>query len=216
MFFQQYLRRAAPRAPTQADEAREAPETQPRGSRRLLIIFLILSTFTGATFISVISMIPLYLVDRFGVSAETAGAFLGLIYSSGLWVGPVAGHLSDRFGRIPALLTMCFLSGPMIALLNVVEYGWGLFVFLFLLGVVIYVRMPVSESFVVANTPPQNRSTVLGLYFFGSMEGGGLLTPALGYLIDRVGFVVGFTVAGAALFLVTVLCAAGLKKERGQ
>jgi MFS family permease len=76
--------------------------------------------------------------------------------------------------------------------------------------------MPVSESFVVANTSPRNRSTVLGLYFFGSMEGGGLLTPALGYLIDQVGFVMGFTIAGSALFLVTALCALGLRTRGGE
>ncbi|MBU2234254.1 MAG: MFS transporter, partial [Proteobacteria bacterium] len=71
-----------------------------------------------------------------------------------------------------------------------------------------------SETFIVSKTPPHIRSTVLGIYFFSGMEGGGILTPVLGYLIDRLGFQTAFTIAGGATFMVTLISAFWLRKDR--
>jgi hypothetical protein len=46
------------------------------------------------------------------------------------------------------------------------------------------------------------------------MESGGVLTPAMGYLIDRFGFFPSFTIAGAALLLVTFICSLWLRERR--
>ena len=46
-----------------------------------------------------------------------------------------------------------------------------------MIGIIIYIRMPVSESYVIKKASPRNRSTILGIYYFSSMEGGGILTP---------------------------------------
>lgn len=50
-----------------------------------------------------------------------------------------------------------------------------------------------------------HRSTILGIYFFGSIEGGGVLTPGMGYLIDRFGFYPSFTIASALVVAVTLI-----------
>ncbi len=84
---------------------------------------IILSTCTAATMISTISFIPLFLVDHFGVNEKTAAALLSIIYSGGLWAAPIGGYLSDRLGKIPVLLFVCFLAGPVIFLLNFFPYG---------------------------------------------------------------------------------------------
>jgi fucose permease len=60
--------------------------------------------------------------------------------------------------------------------------------------------MPVSELYIIAHTSERNRSAVLSIYLFSSMEGGGFLTPLMGYLIDKLGFYYSFTIAGTALF----------------
>jgi len=65
--------------------------------------------------------------------------------------------------------------------------------------------MPVMESFIVSETSISNRSTVLGIYYFSAMESGGLLTPVMGNLIDRFGFYSSFSLAGAAIFTVTLI-----------
>jgi MFS family permease len=74
--------------------------------------------------------------------------------------------------------------------------------------------MPVSEAYIIEQTREGNRSLILGIYFFSSMEGGGLLTPVMGYLIDHLGFYFSFSIAGAAALLVTFLCSFWLWGDR--
>ena len=69
-----------------------------------------------------------------------------------------------------------------------------------------YIRMPVSEAYIVGHTSEYNRSTILGIYYFGNLEGTGLLTPVIGYLIDQFGFSTSFTIAAAITVTVTIAC----------
>ena len=49
---------------------------------------------------------------------------------------------------------------------------------------------------------------MLGVYFFGSSLGGGVLTPVLGWMIDRWSFRRSFLLVGSVLLVLTVVCAA--------
>lgn len=178
---------------------------------RPVIAFIFLSTFTSAVMSSTISFIPLFLVDTFQVPEKTAAICVAIIYSSGLWAAPFGGWLSDRMGRIPVILTICFLNGPAVYLINHVPYGIGFGLLLMLMGAILYVRMPVSEAYLVGEVPERFRSTVLGIYFFCALEGGGVLTPVMGVMVDRFGFHAAFTVAASSVMLVTFLCSFFLK-----
>ena len=191
---------------------KQAPSTL--GHLRRLAPFLTLSTFTLALVISIISFIPLFLVDHLGMNKEMAAASIALIYSSGLWAGILGGYLSDRLGRVPVVLVTCLVAGPVIYLLNLVSPGWSAAALLIIIGMIIYVRSPVSEAYIIDHTSEGNRSTILGIYYFSSMEGSGVLTPAIGYLIDHLGFYTSFTIAAIALFVVTLVCAIWLWGSR--
>ncbi len=191
-----------PRGHTAPDTEEEEPET----NITHLVFFLIMSVFLGAVFLSVVSFIPLFLVDEHQINEETAGALIGLIYSAGLWVGPLAGYLSDRLGRVPMIVAVSLAAGPIVFLLNLVPYGWGFFALLVVMGIIMYVRMPVSESYILGQTSSRHRSGILGIYYFGTMEGGGVLTPLMGFMIDRLGFYLCFVITGATLMLVTLAC----------
>ncbi|MBW1775812.1 MAG: MFS transporter [Deltaproteobacteria bacterium] len=169
-----------------------------------LVPFLVLSSFTHAVTISTIPFIPLFIIDQFGAGKETAAAFLSIFYSAGLWASLLGGTLSDRIGRVPVVLGVCFVTGPLIYLLNHVGYGLGIGCLLLALGVTLYVRTPVSEAYIVGETSGKNRSTILGVYYFSNLEGSGILTPVMGFLIDRYGFDTTFTMSGAALFVLTL------------
>jgi len=188
-------------APGATGSSSETPST--RGRFRRLLSILIMSAFTQAVILSMVSFIPLYLVDYFSVSKEVAAASIALVYSTGLWAGPVGGYLSDRWGRVTLILISCFATGPVIYLLNAAPYGVGIGALLVIIGIIVYVNTTVSQAYIVDNTPERTRSTMLGIYFFGTMEGNGVLTPVIGYLIDRVGFYSGFTIVGAAVLAVT-------------
>jgi len=114
------------------------------------------------------------------------------------------------------MLAICILTGPAIFLLNIVPYGYG-FGFgslLLVLGAIVMVRMPVSEAFLVSEVPDRYRSTFLGIYFFSAIEAGGVLTPVMGSLIDHYGFYMSFSLAGAILVLVTLICGFFLLRNR--
>jgi len=112
------------------------------------------------------------------------------------------------------ILAVCFIAGPVIYLLNLAPYGWGIGALLVTIGMIMYVCSPTAEAYIVGQTSERNRSTILGIYFFSSMEGGGILTPVMGYLIDHLGFYLSFTIAGAALFAVTLVCSIWLWGSR--
>jgi len=176
------------------------------GERRRLVVIIILNTIIQATYLSIVTYIPLFLVDNFGISKEAAASMMALVYSGGLWASPLGGYLSDRVGRLPVILTVCFITGPFIYLLNMVPHGIAFGAFLVVFGMVQAMRMPVSEAYVVDHTPESKRSTIMGIYYFGNIEVGGLLTPAVGYLIDRFGFFTSFSITGAAMLAVSLLC----------
>jgi len=58
------------------------------------------------------------------------------------------------------------------------------------------------------NISTRNRSTVLGVYYFASRGGLAIFLPIVGALIDKFNFSVAFTVIGAALFAITLICSA--------
>ncbi|MFC2002065.1 MFS transporter [Chloroflexota bacterium] len=190
----------------------EAPSLPVR--RRRLVTFLIFVTLIQAVLLSTIAFIPLFLVDHFGMSQEAAAASIALIYSAGFWAGPLGGYLSDRFGRITVLLATWLFAGPAIYLLNVVPPGLGISAVLALIGTTIFARSPIAQAYLVENTSERNRSTILGIFFFGGMEGSGILTPVTGYLIDRLGFYYSFTITSAILLIMTLIGSILLRGSR--
>jgi len=165
---------------------------------------MVISTFTQAVILSVVSFIPLYLVDNFGTGKEAAAASISLVYAVGLVAGPMGGYLSDRFGRVTMIGIACFTAVAAIFSLNLASYGIGTGALLVIIGIVIYINTTSAQAFIVDNTPSRKRSTMLGVYFFGTMEGNGVLTPVIGYLIDRFGFYTSFGLTSGSVLAVTL------------
>jgi len=168
--------------------------------------FLVLTGISAATVLSAVSFIPLYLVDVFGYSEPAAALPVALFYSTGLWAAVTGGWLSDRIGSVRVVGGFAVLSAPVVAVLSLVGSDVGVVALLLLLGIGMYARAPASEAYIVGRTLAGQRSTVLGLYYFGSMEGSGVLAPIFGYLIDRFGFPVAFGAGGLVLLVVAVAC----------
>ena len=186
----------------------------PRQNLRLAV-FLILGISSMVTVYLTISFIPLYLVDSFGMSEQTAAAMLSIAYSGGIWAGPLGGYLSDKLGRIPVILSTGFIAALSIYLFDIVSQGFGLTVALILLGMAMNVGMPVVEAYIITHVPLRQRSTLLGLYYMGS-RGGLALAPLIGFVIDRQGFTPAFTMLSAVMLGIAVLCGALLLVKRGR
>jgi MFS family permease len=173
---------------------------------RRLVTFVILGTASMVLIYSTISFIPLFIVDHFeGITNEAAAALLSLVFFGGLWAGPLGGYLSDRLGGVPVILAAGFIAAPAIYLLNLAPFGMAFSAVLIIIGVAMYLGMPVVEAYIISHTSERRRSTVLGIYYFGS-RGGPAIAPVIGYLIDHYGFYTGFSVVGATMIAVTLIC----------
>ena len=215
VFFYLMLGRLTAREKANPSGTRKKDEQPVRAeSMGRIVVFLILSTFTAAVVMSTTSFIPLIMVDHFRQSKETAAALLSLTYTAVFWAGPLGGYFSDRFGSIPVSIAICSIAGPVIFLFTVLPYGLGIYALLLLVGTVVFARMSAAETFIVSQAPPGSRSTILGIYYFAGTEGGGILTPFIGYAIDHLGFQAAFAITGGITFLVTLICSLWLLRGR--
>jgi len=197
----------------------ERPETDaetpsPPGHLRRLIAFLTLGVAGYVCIFSTISFLPLFAVDHLGVSEAVGAVLLAVVNAGGLWAGPLGGYLSDRLGMVTVLLVASLIAGPVLYLLTLASYGWGIYALLLIVGMSMFITMPVSEAYIVGQVSERRRSTVLGVYYFASRGGPGVLMPVMGYLIDQFGFSISFTIIGAALVVLTLGCAAFLWGKR--
>jgi MFS family permease len=178
----------------------------PAGYLRRLVIFMIMSVCTSGFTASVTAFIPLYMVDHFGTSEETAALLMAVYYSAGLWVSPLGGYISDRLGRIPVIVVNSLVAGSAIYLLNIASFGVASTALLLILGITTFVRLPVSESYIIGQTVERNRSTIYGIYYFSMTETGAVFAPLIGLLIDNFSFYYSFTLASVTIVAVTLIC----------
>ena len=195
--------------------AKDVSETEDAGVNwPRLVTFLLLSCFTAAIVLACVSFIPLFLVDKYNYAEHGGAAAISLFYSTGLWAAVAGGYASDRLGNVRVVAILALLSGPALVLLGAGGSDILVMALLLYLGVALYARAPASESFVLSQSPSRHRSTVLGLYYFGAMEGNGVLAPVVGYLIDRFGFMTAYTVSGIAMICVALVCSLALLRWR--
>ncbi|MFQ5996699.1 MAG: MFS transporter [Dehalococcoidales bacterium] len=210
-----FLGRRVPTKKVEPETTTSYTEAPPiPGRLRRLIALISVSTFSQTLLMSIISFIPLFLVDNFGTDKEIAAASISIPYFMGLWAGPVGGYLADRWGKVPLLLTLCFTSGTVIYLLNLAPPGLGIGAILGIIGITMYFNTTAAQAYIVDQVSERHHSTALGIFFFGSMEGSGILTPALGYLIDQSGFQFSFTISAITLFALTLACSVFLWVSR--
>jgi len=196
------------------DTGAETPMESTSIPWRKLAPFIILSVAIGTMIQSVSAYLSLFAVDNLGASESVAAMLMSISPAVGLVAAPVGGYLSDRFGSITVLLVVGFLAAPLVYLFGFVPNVTVLVVWMVAIGIVGTMRMPTSESYITGNSPQHRRGTLLGLYFFAGTEVSGLLTPAIGNLIDRVGFQSTFNIAAAVTGAVVVACSVFLWRNR--
>jgi len=200
---------------TQPETIKHHEEAAPQpGYRRRLVVFMILSVVTGGLVASATFYLPLYMVDHFGASEQTAASLMAIYYSAGLWASPLGGHISDRLGRVPIIVVISLIAAAAIYLLNIASYGIGIFALIWIMGITTFVRLPVSESYIFGQTTERNRSTIYGIYYFSMTESGGVFAPAMGSLLDHFGFYTSFTAASVAIVVVVLACAPFLLRSQ--
>ncbi|MGD9119024.1 MAG: MFS transporter, partial [Dehalococcoidia bacterium] len=204
----------APKAPMVTTNPQSESDQGP-GSVRRLIPYIALGVALQMLLMGAIYYIALYAVDDLHASADTGALLFSLFHFAGLWAGPAGGYLSDRLGTKPVLITASLIAGPAIYLLQFASLGWSIYLVLLIIGMCMYLAMPVTELQIISHAPTRYRSTVLGVYYFASRGGIGLSAPVLGFIADRYGFATSFTVTGAVMTAVALVCTFFLLRNRG-
>ena len=115
------------------------------------------------TMVSLVTVLTLYLSNELGMSTGWRGFHIALLIVAGIAAKPVAGLLSDRFGRkqvmIPGLLWSCLGTLALV----VFDQGIALTVVIALLGLFLYPDQPILTATVFDVVGRDVASTGLGV-----------------------------------------------------
>ncbi len=173
-----------------------AEEGPPRVRTRLSVLFFtVLVDLVG--FGIVLPLLPLY-ADGFGATGATVGLLVTSYSVAQLFMAPLWGRLSDRYGRKPIILLGLLGSG-----VAYLVFAWSrsltwLFASRILAGVG-GSTVPVAEAYIADVTPPERRAGNMGL--IGAAFGlGFIIGPATGGVMAGVSFEAPGYVAAALCF----------------
>ena len=73
------------------------------------------------------------------------------------------------------------------------------------MGLIMAVRMPVTEVFIMSQTPSRHRSTIYGVYYFTMQYTGAIFAPVMGWAIEKYTFDTMFTFSAIAVTVISVI-----------
>ncbi len=163
----------------------------------------------GMSLVALVTVLPLYLNTDLGLSTSVRGGHIALLIAIGIVAKPVAGHLSDRWGRkqilVPGLAWSCLIT------LLLIPFGQGaaLTVLIVLLGLFLYPDQPILTAATLDTVGREVASTALGLTGFVSFIMSSASPLVAGALYEFVGidatlYYVGALFATAALIMVVL------------
>lgn len=174
------------------------------------IIKIIVILFLSFQATGLISLIPIYIVNRYFVSLTIAGLILAVLQFGAISGGPIGGALSDRFGRRKTMLTMLLVSS-MIYFLQVP----GIFFLLFLIVFSNISRtsiIPIFQAYIADVTPQKELGIVLGFVNTANFLGVSTASIVIGTITDNVGFAFAFLFVAIG-YLAAFSLAFTLKKQ---
>jgi NNP family nitrate/nitrite transporter-like MFS transporter len=150
------------------------------------------------------AMMPLFLVNEIGMEREVANTITGSSRVAGIAVIFLSGMITDRIGHRRALVLFLSLTGVLTLLLGLVHGRVTTSLLVFLQSAAGACFFPAGFSMVSLIFPPGLRSLAVSqVTIIGSLFGGGVIPPAIGYLAEVSSFSAGLCLLGL-LTLVTL------------
>jgi MFS family permease len=197
LIFYIYLTRSGGKGHADAARQRMTGESPPQpGYKRRLIAFLAMTVLGGGVVRSLNSFLTLYMVDILGASDAKAASLISILFLPGIFGGPlIGGWISDRIGSVKLVIITSIISGLILFGLKSATMGFSLYFVLFIIGANMSIRGPVTEVFIMGQTPGKNRSTIYGIYYFTMHYTGAVFAPIMARLIESFGFNAMYTYA---------------------
>jgi MFS transporter, FSR family, fosmidomycin resistance protein len=189
------------------------------GDRDLRWLFLTSVLGGGGRGLGVVNLFALiYLTRVIGVDAATAGLMYGALIVFSVPMPLLAGWLSDRVGRKPAIIA-AYLGGTVgfAVFLAAGSSLPGLWLGIVLMGLFSFAESPQLQALLADIAPPATRDASYALYFTMAFGVGSLWTAVYGFVIDGLGEAAGvpvvFWIMGIA-FVAAALATLPIRTER--
>ena len=181
---------------------------------RLPIIFLVVILgLRGAIFQGIIAFLPSFLTST-GSSLTTAGVLTGAMMGMGLIAEPLGGTLGDRFSKRKIIFSSfigltAFFSLFYFMIVQIVQgfplYSQWLILPLLGMGFCVSATYSVGLAFSAELAWGERVGTSVGVVAGGGLIISTVTLPIVGYLIDKFGFIRGFSLLGVMLLTATLL-----------
>jgi len=157
-----------------------------------LMLVSISAMFRTLTQTGLLTFLPLYLAYELGYNLFLVGVCMAVLQIAGFAASPVAGHLSDKWGRRRVVMSSMLLTGVTIVGMIVAGNSVWFVVFVALVGSFLYAMRAVLQAWAVENTPRHLAGTGVGLQFGITAIGGGIAPSLFGMIADARGLQAAF------------------------
>jgi len=157
-----------------------------------LMLVSVSAMFRTLTQVGLLTFLPLFLAYELGYNPFSVGVCMAVLQIAGFAASPVAGHLSDKWGRRRVVMSSMLLTG--VTILGMVLAGNSVWfvVFVALVGSFLYAMRSVLQAWAVESTPKHLAGTGVGLQFGITAIGGGIAPSLFGMIADARGLQTAF------------------------
>ncbi len=181
-----------------------APVTQPWSLRKYLadvasllrnrglMMVSVSAMFRTLTQVGLLTFLPLYLAYEMGYNPFLVGVCMAVLQIAGFAASPIAGHLSDTWGRRRVVMSSMLLTGVTLVGMVIAGNSAWFVVFVALVGSFLYAMRSVLQAWAVECTPRHLAGTGVGLQFGITAIGGGIAPSLFGMIADAQGLQTAF------------------------
>jgi MFS transporter, FSR family, fosmidomycin resistance protein len=159
---------------------------------KALMMVSISAMFRTLTQVGLLTFLPLYLAYEMGYNPFIVGVCMAVLQIAGFAASPVAGHLSDKWGRRKVVMSSMLLTGVTIAGMVLAGNSVWFVVFVALVGSFLYAMRSVLQAWAIECTPRHLAGTGVGLQFGITAIGGGIAPSLFGMIADAHGLQTAF------------------------
>lgn len=171
---------------------------------RLALILLMFNMFISMSGIGIIIPIMPQYLKQFGGEGAALGFLIASIALAQFIFSPLAGTLSDKYGRKKLIIMGLIINGVFMFLFGTANHLYELFIFRFLTGVGSAFIIPPIMAYVADITTGKARGKAMG-QIGAAISLGFMIGPGIGGLLSNVNLQFPFYIAGLAAIAAAIL-----------
>jgi MFS transporter, DHA1 family, multidrug resistance protein len=173
-------------------------------SKNIALFILMFNMFiTFNAFGLIVPVMPTYL-KTFGVAGQVLGFLMAIFALAMFLFSPIAGNLSDRYGRKNLIIFGLIVNGLSQIMMGLSSEIWMLYVSRFITGVGSAFIVPPVMAYAADLTTKEERGKAMGL-LGAAISLGFMIGPGIGGLLSNVSLHFPFYFAGSAAILAGIL-----------